>query len=211
MKLSLPHQLVLATKNAGKLAELKSLFQDYPIEIKGLDDFGDIPDAIEDKDTLAGNAHKKAQHYSQIIKKWVVADDSGLEIDALNKAPGVYSARYGREDIGYNENPNQTNCQKVLRELGELPISQRTARFKCALCMSDHLGNPIIEVEGTLEGSIGTDMVGNNGFGYDPIFIIPELDKSVAQLSPSEKNKRSHRAKAFEALVEVLKQKYNFA
>jgi XTP/dITP diphosphohydrolase len=192
--------IVLATTNQGKLAELRTMLQPREVSVRGLDDFADIPPAPEDGATFADNARQKARHYSQLLNRLVLADDSGLQVAALDGAPGIYSARFAILDTTDRAEQDRANNQKLLRLLADVPLKNRQARFCCCLCL--HSPNDVIlEVQGNLEGMILDHPQGSNGFGYDPIFYIPDKQKTVAQLTPEEKNALSHRGQALRKLL----------
>lgn len=191
-------ELVLATRNRNKVIELVALLGDLGITIRTLDEFPDAPDVVEDGDTCEANAVKKARAIAESTGLPVVADDTGLEVDALGGRPGVYAARYAGEDATYED-----NCRKLLRELTGVPREQRTARFLTVAAIA--LPSDGIRVaKGTLEGVIAEEASGTLGFGYDPVFLIPELGKTLAQLPADQKNTISHRAKAFAKVREML-------
>ena len=191
-------KLVVATNNQGKVKEFKQLLEPLGFKPVSLRDEGIVIDVAEDGETFAENAHIKAQAVYEICKCPVLADDSGLEIEFLGGAPGIYSARYAGEDA-----TDADRCSKVLSELEGVDISMRSARFACALyCIIDD--DTEYSVLGTMNGFIGTEPMGENGFGYDPIFMIDE-ETSVAMISDEEKNKISHRAEAMRKLAEVLR------
>ena len=191
-------ELVLATRNRHKVEELVALLGDLGVTIRTLDEFPDVPDVVEDGDTCEANAVKKARAIAEFTGLPAVADDTGLEVDALGGRPGVYTARYAGEDATYED-----NCRKLLRELTGVPREQRTARFLTVAAIA--LPSDGIRVaQGTLEGVIAEEASGTLGFGYDPVFLIPELGKTLAQLSADQKNTISHRAKAFAKMREML-------
>jgi XTP/dITP diphosphohydrolase len=191
-------ELVLATRNRNKVIELVALLGDLGITIRTLDEFPDAPDVVEDGDTCEANAVKKARVIAEFTGLPAVADDTGLEVDALGGRPGVYAARYAGEDATYED-----NCRKLLRELTGVPREQRTARFLTVAAIA--LPSDGIRVaRGALEGVIAEEASGTLGFGYDPVFQIPELGKTLAQLSADQKNTISHRAKAFAKVREML-------
>ncbi len=191
-------KLVVATNNQGKVKEFRQLLEPLGFEPVSLKDEGIEIDITEDGETFAENAHIKAQAVYEICKCPVLADDSGLEIEFLGGAPGIYSARYAGEDA-----TDADRCNKILSELDGVDVSMRSARFACALyCIMDD--ETEYSVLGTMNGFIGTEPMGDNGFGYDPIFMIDE-ETSVAMISDEEKNKISHRAEAMRKLAEVLK------
>jgi len=191
-------ELVLATRNRNKVIELVALLGDLGITIRTLEEFRDVPDVVEDGDTCEANAVKKARAIAESTGLPAVADDTGLEVDALGGRPGVYAARYAGEDATYED-----NCRKLLRELTGVPREQRTARFLTVAAIA--LPSDGIRVaQGTLEGVIAEEASGTLGFGYDPVFLIPELGKTLAQLPADQKNTISHRAKAFAKVREML-------
>ena len=191
-------ELVLATRNRNKVIELVALLGDLGITIRTLEEFRDVPDVVEDGDTCEANAVKKARAIAESTGLPAVADDTGLEVDALGGRPGVYAARYAGEDATYED-----NCRKLLRELTGVPREQRTARFLTVAAIA--LPSEGIRVaQGTLEGVIAEEASGTLGFGYDPVFLIPELGKTLAQLPADQKNTISHRAKAFAKVREML-------
>lgn len=191
-------ELVLATRNRNKVIELVALLGDLGITIRTLDEFPNAPDVVEDGDTCEANAVKKARAITKFTGLPAVADDTGLEVDALGGRPGVYAARYAGEDATYED-----NCRKLLRELTGVPRERRTAHFLTVAAIA--LPSDGIRVaQGTLEGVIAEEASGTLGFGYDPVFLIPELGKTLAQLSADQKNMISHRAKAFAKVREML-------
>jgi XTP/dITP diphosphohydrolase len=191
-------ELVLATHNRHKGEELAALLGDLGMTIRTLDEFPDAPDVIEDGDTCEANAIKKARAIAEFTGLPAVADDTGLEVDALGGRPGIYAARYAGEDATYED-----NCQKLLRELMGVPRERRTARFLTVAALA--LPSDGVRVaQGTLDGVITEEASGTSGFGYDPVFLIPELGKTLAQLSADQKNTISHRAKAFMKMREIL-------
>jgi len=193
-------EIVLATTNQGKLAELRSMLQPREVTVRGLDEFADIPPAPEDGATFAENARQKARHYSQLLNRPVLADDSGLQVTALDGSPGIYSARFASLDTTNRAEQDGANNQKLLQILADVPPANRQARFCCCLCLHSPY-EVIIEVEGRLEGMILDEPQGSNGFGYDPIFYVPDKEKTVAQMTPEEKNAISHRGKALQNLL----------
>ena len=189
-----PQVLVLATRNPGKTKEIRALLQDYPIEIKNLNDFGPIPDVREDGNTFDENAFKKASFTAKVLGLPAIADDSGLEVEALGGAPGVHSARYAGPSA-----TDQERSAKLLREMeGQ---TNRAAAFVCVISIAVPSGLALT-YEGRCEGLIAETPVGENGFGYDPIFFYPSMKKTFAQLSTEEKNRVSHRGKALAELKE---------
>ena len=192
-------ELVLATRNRHKVEELVALLGDLGVTIRTLDEFPDAPDVVEDGDTCEANAVKKARAIAEFTGLPAVADDTGLEVDALGGRPGVYAARYAGEDATYED-----NCRKLLRELTGVPRERRTARFLTVAAIA--LPSDGLRVaQGILEGEIAEEASGTLGFGYDPLFLIPELGKTLSQLSPDQKNTISHRAKAFAKMREIVR------
>lgn len=180
--------LVVATRNKNKLREFREILAGTKLEVRSLDDFGPIPEAIEDGATFDDNAYKKALHTAKILGLPAIADDSGLVVDALGGAPGVYSARYAGVDA-----TDDKNCAKLLEELAGK--TDRRAHFQCVLSIAVPTG-PALTYEGRCDGVIIDEKRGNNGFGYDPLFYFPELGKTFAELSSEEKHRVSHRGKA---------------
>ncbi|RLC08648.1 MAG: non-canonical purine NTP pyrophosphatase [Deltaproteobacteria bacterium] len=199
-------RILLASTNQGKLAELSELLETVSEKVDWvcLKAYPDIPEVVEDGDTFAENARKKALGYAKATGLWTIADDSGLVIDALGGKPGVYSARYAADNCGGNRKTNDTaNYKKVLAELKDTLDKKRTARFMCYLCLASP-EKILLETEGAVEGVINRAPLGENGFGYDPIFYIPSLNKTAAQLDPQEKNRISHRGNAISKLKPLL-------
>ena len=193
-------ELVLATRNRHKREELAVLLGDLGITIRTLDKFPDAPDVVEDGDTCEANAIKKARAIAEFTGLPAVADDTGLEVDALGGRPGVYAARYAGEDATYED-----NCRKLLQELIDVPRERRAARFLTVAAIALPSGE-IRVAQGTLDGVIAEEASGTLGFGYDPVFLIPELGKTLAQMSADQKNKISHRAKAFTQAKDLLRE-----
>ncbi|MGF6948214.1 XTP/dITP diphosphohydrolase [Neobacillus sp. B4I6] len=191
-------EVIIATKNPGKAREFEHIFASRGIEVRTLLDFPEIPDVDETGTTFEENAILKAEAVSQELGKMVIGDDSGLMVDALEGRPGIYSARYAGEPKN-----DQNNTKKVLSELKGLPDEKRSARFYCALAVAVP-GQETITVSGTCEGRILEEQRGTNGFGYDPVFYVPEKGLAMAELSSEEKNKISHRANALKKLDVVL-------
>lgn len=192
-------KVVLATRNKGKVKEFNKLFAQLGWEGISLDEFEGVPEVVEDGDTFEANAAKKAREISTYLGMPAVGDDSGLEVDALGGRPGVYSARYAGEEA-----TDEANWRKLLGELADVPAEKRTARFRCVLALAEPGRDPIIAA-GFCEGVIAEEPRGTNGFGYDPVFYLPQQGKSMAELSPEEKNQISHRAMAMQNLLSALK------
>ncbi len=180
--------LVLATTNKNKVKEFQEMVGDFPVEIRSVADFGPIPECIEDGETFDDNAYKKALHTAKILGLPAIADDSGLVVEALDGAPGVYSARYAGENA-----TDEDNCQKLLKEMKG--VKNRKAAFKCVLSIAVPSG-PALTYEGSCEGTLLEEKRGDSGFGYDPLFYFEEFGKSFAECNADEKNRVSHRGKA---------------
>ncbi|WP_169978841.1 RdgB/HAM1 family non-canonical purine NTP pyrophosphatase [Tautonia rosea] len=198
-----PFPIVLATRNVKKGREMVGLiappWEPNPrlarLVVLTLDGFPDAPEVVEDADTFAGNARKKASETAQSLGQWVIADDSGLTVDALDGAPGVYSARYAG-----SHGDDDANNRKLLAELTGVPDERRGGAFVCCLALSDPSGAIVLEAEGACRGRIAHQVEGEGGFGYDPLFIILEYHKTFGELSTLVKHQLSHRARAFERL-----------
>ena len=184
--------LVIATRNKGKTAEIRDLLNDFPVTIKDLDDFGPIPEVVEDGDTFDENAYKKASFTARVLGYPALSDDSGLVVEALNGAPGVHSARWA--------GPEATDAERGLKVLAELGNqANRSAAFECVISIAVPAG-PALTYEGRCEGTITHTPAGTNGFGYDPVFFYPPLNKTFAQLTMAEKSRVSHRGKALQGV-----------
>lgn len=205
--------ILLATSNPGKLRDFAGAAARFGITVANLPNFSALPQVVEDGRTFEENARKKAESYSLAVPGEVVlADDSGLEIDALGRAPGVYSARYAARDPENNESQEDgsntddaANNARVLRELRDIPAGNRTARFVCALAAARD-GRTLATFRGTAEGTILEAPRGQNGFGYDPLFYFSAIQKTFAELDPEEKSHYSHRGAAFRAFLEWYRQ-----
>ena len=196
-------KIILATQNQGKIRELQELLIDENIEVLSLLDIPDWEDVEENGVTFADNAALKAREAVRRTELIALADDSGLEVDALEGAPGVYSARYA----GKTKN-DERNIDKLLHLLETVPEDKRTARFRCALVMATPFGEEYL-TEGTVEGRILTQRRGTDGFGYDPVFYLPEFARTMAELTMTEKNTLSHRAQAFRQVIPILRKLTN--
>lgn len=196
-------QLVLATNNYDKIREIKHLLDDLPVTILSRDDFLEFPDVEETGSTLQENAILKAKAIAEFCNLPALADDSGLEVDALSGAPGVYSSRYAGENVTYSDNNN-----KLLKELTGVPGEKRTARFRCvmAVCWGD---DEIETVEGIANGYITENINGDAGFGYDPVFYYPPKDKCFSEMTVEEKNLVSHRGKALQEVRTIIINRLN--
>jgi len=195
-------RILVASTNPGKLKELHEMLGG-DIEWIGLSDFPNVGEIEEDGQTFAENARKKATGYAKATGLWTLADDSGLVIDALGGQPGVKSARFSGAKDKDRKIVDRKNFEKVLRLLKDVPKEKRRARFVCHLCLASP-EKGLVETEGKLEGVIAYEPVGENGFGYDPIFFVPTLNKTVAQLDSDEKNAISHRGNAIRKLKPLL-------
>lgn len=198
MKKLMHNVLLLATRNQGKKKEMQQILKGLLLDIINLEDIELLPEIIEDGTSFAENAIKKAKQTAALSGYICLADDSGLEVDALNGNPGIYSARFAGEDADDNK-----NNKKLLYMLKEVEMEKRTARFVCAVAISDPSGNYRV-VSGKCEGRIGLQLEGTGGFGYDPLFIPLGSDKSFAQLTAEEKNSISHRAHALQKAREII-------
>jgi len=193
-------KVILASGNAGKVREINTLLVSHGIEVVSQNEF-DVPEAIEDGLSFVENAIKKARNACEHTGLPCIADDSGIEVDALGKAPGIYSARYSGEGA-----TDKSNYEKMLNELKDVADEDRTARYQCVMVYMKSADDPTpIITQGALEGKILTSPQGGGGFGYDPIFWLEDKNCSAAELSLQEKNKISHRAIALNALAEKLK------
>jgi XTP/dITP diphosphohydrolase len=195
-------KILFATRNKGKLAELYQLLGDEDFELIGLDDLADPPEEVEETgSTFAENAELKARAAMLATGLPSLADDSGLEVDALDGRPGVFSARYGSSD--------RDRVERLLGELDGVPAEERSARFRCAVVFMhpDEPEAPVLR-EGSCEGTIIEQPRGHNGFGYDPVFYVEQIDQTFAEAVPDVKNRLSHRGKAMQQLAEHLHQRY---
>ncbi len=202
-------RVLIATSNAGKLRDFAGAAAAHGIEIAGIPNFSSLPLVVEDGQTFEANARKKAEEYSVYVPgEVVIADDSGIEIDALGGAPGVHSARYAAPDV-HGMQPHladantddELNNARVLRELKDVVPEKRTGRFVCVLAAACE-GKTLATFRGTAEGVILDSLRGTNGFGYDPLFYFPQIQKTFAELSAQEKSKYSHRGAAFRKFLE---------
>lgn len=218
-------RVLFASSNPHKVDEVRAILSPIGIEVEGLDSLSQsIPEPEETGLTFAENARIKAIAYARAAGRMCLADDSGLEVDALGGAPGVHSARYAdaKVNAGSDERPashhhetiadarktritrtqrDAANNAKLLREVRGIPMNKRTARFVCAMCLADADGNVLAETRGTFEGLIADQPAGSNGFGYDPLLFLPDRGCTSAQLAPAEKNARSHRGQAARAMA----------
>jgi XTP/dITP diphosphohydrolase len=190
--------ILIATTNLGKLREVREILTGLPIELTTLEDHPGLPQAVEDADTFAGNAERKALHYARLLDGWTLADDSGLVVDALNGAPGVHSARYA----GPQADPAANNA-KLIAALAGVPPETRTAHFCCAVALAGP-SRVMAKAFGTVDGVIIDHPRGDGGFGYDPHFYVPRLGLTTAEMTSEQKNLISHRGQAFRAIRREL-------
>lgn len=196
------NKIIFATSNEGKMKEVRSILEGMDMEVLSMKEAGIHVDVVEDGKTFEENAVIKAVEIQKVCNAIVLADDSGLEVDYLNKEPGIYSARYMGEDTSYD-----IKNQSLIDRLAGVEDEKRTARFVCAIAAAFPDGS--VEVtRGTIEGRIGYEEKGTNGFGYDPIFYVPEYGCTTAELSMEQKNEASHRGKALRKMKEIIKEKY---
>lgn len=194
-------EIIFATENAGKIREVEAMFEGMGVSVKTMKEAGIRANIIEDGSTFMENAVKKAKTIASYTKAIVLADDSGLVIDHLNGEPGIYSARYLGEDTPY-----EVKNAKLLSRMEGVEEAKRSARFVCAMAAVMPDGE-VLQTEGVMEGIIGYEAAGENGFGYDPIFYLPEFGMSSAQISPEQKNEVSHRGKALRKMQKLLENK----
>lgn len=191
--------IIFATKNKGKIKEINAILADMDVNVISMEEAGITTDVVEDGTTFEENSMKKAVQIMEISGKITLADDSGLEIDYMDKAPGIYSARFMGEDTPYAE-----RFRAIFAKLDGVPEEKRAARFVSCIVAAFPDGRRLTSYD-TVEGIIGYEVKGENGFGYDPIFYVPEQGKYMAELSPAEKNAISHRGKALRKMKEMLK------
>jgi XTP/dITP diphosphohydrolase len=196
-------QLILATNNEDKIREIRHLLDDLPVTILTRDDFLEFPDVEETGQTLEENALLKAHAVAEFCELPALADDSGLEVDALDGAPGVFSSRYAGEDATYAD-----NNRKLLEQLKGVSKEKRTARFRCVIAI-DWADGTTETVEGVAEGYIAEDIAGNEGFGYDPVFFYPPKGKRFSEMTLEEKNLVSHRGQALQKARDVIIDRLN--
>jgi XTP/dITP diphosphohydrolase len=192
--------LVVGSRNAKKRAEIVQLLHGRNIEVRDLRDFPDVPEVVEDGGSFVANCRKKASGYAASLGQWVLADDSGLVVPALGGAPGVDSALYAGE-----HGNDEANNDKLLREMASLQGEQRAAYYVCVLALADPSGTIVAESEGRCGGRIAQARGGEGGFGYDPLFVLPEYHQTFGELSPRVKAALSHRARALERLLPALR------
>ncbi len=195
-------KVIFATSNEGKMKEVRSILEDLDVEVLSMKEAGIFVDVVEDGTTFEENAAIKATAIQKVCGEIVLADDSGLEVDYLNKEPGIYSARYMGEDTSY-----RIKNKSLIDRLEGVEGDDRSARFVCAIAAAFPDG--CVEItRGTIEGQIGYEEKGENGFGYDPIFYVPEYGCTTAELSLEQKNEASHRGKALRKMKEIIRAKY---
>jgi len=197
-------RILIATSNPGKLRDFAGAAAGHDVEISALPDFASLPAVMEDGDTFEANARKKAEAYSQLAPaQIVVADDSGLEVDALHGAPGIHSARYAADapHLVENNTDDEANNARLIRELRNVPREKRIGRFVCVIAAARD-GETLATFRGTAEGIILEASRGTNGFGYDPLFYFPQIQKTFAELTAEEKARHSHRGAAFRQFLE---------
>ena len=191
-------RIIFATRNAGKMKEIRMILEDLGVPVVSMKEVGVTAEIIEDGQSFEENAVIKAKAVMELTGEPVLADDSGLEIDYLDRAPGIYSARYMGEDTSYD-----VKNTAILRQLDGVPEEKRTARFVCAIACAFPDG-AVLTSRGVMEGIIGYEIKGENGFGYDPIFYLPECGCTSAEITPEQKNELSHRGKALRQMRELL-------
>jgi len=194
-----PPVLVIASRNQKKAAEIRELLAPHGIDVRCVGDFPHVPEVVEDGQTFAENAAKKASQTAAVLSCWVLGEDSGLMVDALNGAPGVYSARFS----GPNATDDANNA-RLIQELDGVPDERRGARYVCSIAVANPAGEVRLTSEATCRGRITAEARGTNGFGYDPYFLIPEYHRTFGELEPVVKRHLSHRARAFERLIPAL-------
>jgi XTP/dITP diphosphohydrolase len=198
------NRILIATSNAGKLRDFAGAAAPLGIEVAAIPDFSSLPAVIEDRMTFEENARKKADSYSREVPgEIILADDSGLEVDALKGAPGVHSARYAADapHLMSNNTDDEANNSRLLRELKDVPVDKRSARFVCVIAAARD-GHTLEVFRGDAEGTILNRPRGTNGFGYDPLFYFPQIQKAFAELTPEEKAQYSHRGAAFRRFLQ---------
>lgn len=196
--------LLIATKNKGKVAEFRDLIDGSGLALEDLSDGRHDQEVVEDGATFLENACKKASEYARHFTCWSLADDSGLAVDALEGDPGIHSARWAAmHDAGKGDADNN---RLLLEQLQDVEDEKRTARFMCALALADELGRIVLTCQDSVEGRLLREARGSNGFGYDPLFLIDSLGRTVAELTSDEKHAVSHRGKAMRTMVELMKQ-----
>jgi len=192
-------KIVLASRNLKKAREIHNLLAPHAISVLSVADFDHVPDVIEDGSTFAENAAKKANQTAKHLSLWAIGEDSGLMVDALDGAPGVYSARFSGEGA-----TDLRNNEKLIAALSDIPQPKRGAGYVCSVAVADSDGDIRLTVEASCRGRIAPEPRGTNGFGYDPYFLIPEYHRTFGELSPQVKQQLSHRGRAFRRLIPQL-------
>jgi len=193
------HRVVVATRNRDKVVEINDLLQGLNVELVALDAFGDLPEVVEDGETLEANAIKKAREVAAQTRHTAIADDTGLEVDALDGRPGIYSSRFAGDNASYED-----NVRKLLAELEGVPQQQRSARFRTVIAVCNN--RDVYTVDGVCDGVICEKARGAGGFGYDPVFFVQEVGETFAEMGLAVKNRISHRANALRALKHQLQE-----
>ncbi len=196
---STSQSIVLGSRNRKKSQEIAGLLAAHGITVLSVADFPDVPDVVEDGTSFAENAAKKASEIATCLNCWVIAEDSGLAVDALDGAPGIYSARYSGDGA-----TDDKNNEKLVQELDGVPDEKRGAHYVCNVAVTDPTGAIRLQLEATCGGRIATTPRGTNGFGYDPYFLIPEYHRTFGELSPAVKQQLGHRGRAFRQLIRPL-------
>jgi len=191
-------EIVLATRNRDKIREIKKMLNGINVRLLSLEDFPGCPKVVEDGETLEANAKKKALVVSQYTKKLSLAEDTGLEVEALGGAPGIHSARFAGDNCTYED-----NNKKLLKVMEKLSLGERRAKFRCVAALARPEGG-VVTCEGVCEGIIAFEMKGKSGFGYDPLFLLPSYGKTFAELGEEFKNRISHRAQALGKIKEII-------
>ena len=194
-----PLRLVVASRNPGKLREIADLLAGHGISVVGIDHFPEVPEVVEDGNSFAENATKKAREPALRLTEWVMGEDSGLVVTALHGAPGIFSARYSGPRA-----TDEANNAKLMQELATVPNERRAAHYVCNVAVADPTGTIRLQLEAECHGRITMEARGTNGFGYDPYFLIPEYHRTFGELSPVVKRHLSHRGRAFERLIPQL-------
>lgn len=195
----MPKSLLLATTNQGKYREICDIFSDLSLQILSLQHYENVPDVVEDGQTFFANAIKKAVSYATFANVMTLAEDSGLAVDALDGQPGIYSARFAGPNACDTDNNHH-----LLKELEGVPLEKRTARYHCAAVLVDATGQELFRADGQCEGFIALEPSGENGFGYDPYFIVKEYNQTFGDLDPTIKQRISHRAQAMQQVKDFL-------
>jgi XTP/dITP diphosphohydrolase len=195
----MPPLLVVGTRNRKKLGEIQEILGDLPLELRDLSGYPDAPEVVEDGTTFEANARKKASETARHVGQWVLAEDSGLVVPGLNGRPGVYSARYAGK-----QGDDEANNNRLLAELAPLPDDRRAAYYVCTAALADPQGEVKAVAEGRCHGIIVRERRGTGGFGYDPLFLVPEYHRTFGELSPTVKHALSHRARALGKLRPAL-------